>query len=94
MSATVEHIRQEIDQLAPEEARELFANLQRDYSVQIVASPDDETDSVASIDAEWDAELDARIKDIEQGKVQLISGDEFERNTAALFAELGIPRQS
>lgn len=91
MSASVEHIRREIDQLAPDEARELFANLQRDYSIHVVSHPEKDLASDEAAAAEWDAEIDARVKEIEEGKTQLISGEEFQRNTAALFAELGIP---
>ena len=36
MTAVVEKIRQEIACLAPEEAEELFAGLQRDYSIRLV----------------------------------------------------------
>ena len=36
MSATVERIRQEIDQLAPDEVQELFANLQQEYPLWLL----------------------------------------------------------
>ncbi|MCB1276785.1 hypothetical protein [Prosthecobacter sp.] len=36
MSSTVEHIRQEIDQLAPDEVRELFTDLQQEYPLRLL----------------------------------------------------------
>ncbi len=92
MTAAVEHIRKQIDNLAPDEARELLLDLQRSFSVPLVPAEDAEDD--AEVEAAWDAEIDARIKDIEDGKVKLVSDEEFERNTAALFEELGIPRRA
>jgi putative addiction module component (TIGR02574 family) len=29
-----------------------------------------------SVEAEWDAEIDARVKDIEEGRVEFVSTDE------------------
>ena len=92
MTAAVEHIRKQIDNLAPDEARELLLDLQRSFSLLLVSSGN--ADDKAEVEAAWDAEIDARIKDIEGGKVKLVSGEEFERNTAALFEELGIPRRA
>ncbi len=90
MTATVEHICKQIDNLAPDEARELLLDLQRRFAVQFV--PSESVEENAEVEAAWDTEIDVRIKEIEEGKVNLISGEEFERNTDALFAELGIPR--
>lgn len=92
MTAAVEHIRKQIDNLAPDEARELLLDLQRSFSLPLVSSGN--ADDEAEVEAAWDAEIDARIKDVEGGKVKLVSGEEFERNTATLFEELGIPRRA
>ena len=35
-----------------------------------------EGDDKRLVEAEWDAEIDARVKDIEEGRVQLVSADE------------------
>ena len=35
-----------------------------------------EGDNETSVEAEWDAESDARVKDIEEGRVELFSADE------------------
>jgi len=88
MTATVEHIKKEIDSLAPDEARELFQELRRDLRLV----EDDQPDEEASIESEWDAEIDARVQDIENGIVQLLTAEESERRTDAVFAKLGIQR--
>jgi hypothetical protein len=88
MTATVEHIKKEIDSLAPDEARELFQELRRDLRLV----EDDQADEEASIETEWDTELDARVQDIENGSVQLLTAEESERRTDAVFAKLGIQR--
>jgi hypothetical protein len=88
MTATVEHIKKEIDSLAPDEARELFQELRRDLRLV----EDDQPDEGASIESEWDAEIDARVQDIENGTVQLLTAEESERRTDAVFAKLGIQR--
>lgn len=83
MSTTVEHIKQEIRALAPTEVDELLRDLQQEYVM-----PDD-----ASTEAEWDAEIARRVKDVEEGKVELISGGESDRRIGALFAKHGIQRR-
>lgn len=88
MTATVEHIKQEIHSLAPDEARELFQELRRDFSL----TEDDPADEEASIEAEWDTEIDARVQEIEHGTVQLLTAEESERRSDAVFAKLGIQR--
>jgi hypothetical protein len=88
MTATVEHIKKEIDSLAPDEARELFQELRRDLRLVENDQPDEE----ASVESEWDAEIDARVQDIENGTVQLLTAEESERRTDAVFAKLGIQR--
>ena len=87
MTATVERIKNEIRALAPEEVEELLRDLQREY-----AMPPLETGDEAAIEAEWDAEIARRVQEIEEGKVELISGEESDRLSDALFVELGIER--
>ena len=84
MTASVERIKKEIDSLAPDEARELF------QALRLVE--DDQPDEEASVESEWDAEIDARVQDIENGTVQLLTAEESERRTDAVFAKLGIQR--
>jgi hypothetical protein len=86
MSITIEHIKQEIRNLAPNEVDHLLRDLQSEYTL-----PSTE-DNEAAIEAAWDAEIAERDKDVEEGRVALISGAELQRGTDALFAELGIKR--
>ncbi len=94
MSATVERIRQEIDQLAPDEVRELFTDLKKNYSFQMSHLDSDEEEDEAAVEATWEAELSQRVKDVEEGRVQLISGQESEQRIDALFAKRGLQRRS
>ena len=87
MTATVERIKQEIRNLAPDEVDQLLRDLQNEYTM-----PSPEGDDEASIEAEWDAEIDRRVQEIEDGKVELISGEEFERHVDQLFAQRGLTR--
>ncbi len=88
MTAVVEHIKNEIHSLAPDEARELFQELRRDFSL----TEDDQAEESASVEAEWDAEIDARVQEVENGTVQLLTAEESERRSDAVFARLGIQR--
>ena len=81
MTAIVEHIKKEIENLAPEEAMELFRELRRDHVMVTLIEADE-----ASVQALWDVELDTRADEIESGKVGLISGLESLRRVDALFA--------
>lgn len=87
MPITIEHIKQEIRSLAPADVDHLLRDLQNEYTMPLT-----DADEEASIEAEWDAEIDRRVQEIEEGKVVLISGAEFQRGTDALFAELGLKR--
>lgn len=89
MSATIERIKQEIRSLAPDEVDHLLRDLQNEY----VMPPADGADA-AAIEAEWDAEIDRRMQEVEDGTVELISYAELRRGTDALFAELGLKRPS
>jgi hypothetical protein len=71
MSQTLEHIKQEIKTLRPAERFDLWRNLAQEFE-QPVAENDDEE----SVEAAWDTEIDARVKEIEEGKVELVSADE------------------
>ena len=56
MTATVERIKQDIRNLAPDEVDQLLRDLQNEY---VMPSPDG--DDKASIEAEWDAEVQRNI---------------------------------
>jgi len=86
MSATVEHIRQEIDQLAPDEVQELFADLQQEYPLRILhveeTAPDlsnlSETDKI---------KLEALRRDIQAAADSLDRGEGQEMDWDAFLAE-------
>jgi len=86
MTATVERIKKEIRGLDPSDVETLLRDLQNEY---VMPSP---VDDQASVEAEWDAEIDRRVKEIEEGKVELISGEDFERHVDQLFARRGLTR--
>jgi Putative addiction module component len=87
MTATVERIKQDIRNLAPDEVDHLLRDLQNEYTM-----PSLDGDDEASIEAEWDAEIDRRVQEIEDGTVQLLTAEESERRVDALFARLGMQR--
>ncbi|OYW74824.1 MAG: hypothetical protein B7Z37_16050 [Verrucomicrobia bacterium 12-59-8] len=89
MTATVERIKQEIRNLAPDEVDHLLRDLQNEYTM-----PAPEGDDVAFIEAEWDAEIDRRVQEIEDGTVQLLTAEESERRVDALFARHGLQRRT
>ena len=89
MSTTVERIRIEARSLPPEEREALLIALDYDFH-----RDNPQTDNDSESEAAWDQEIASRVKEIEGGGVALISAEEFERNTAELFAELGIERAS
>jgi hypothetical protein len=88
MTATLEHIKKELRTLAPGEIGALIGDLRRDYSAFV---QNDEADE-ASIEAEWDSEIDARVKEIEDGTVQPLTPEESDHRTEAVFAKFGINR--
>ena len=88
MTATVERIKQEIRNLAPDEVDHLLRDLQNEYTM-----PSLDGDDEASIEAEWDAEIDRRVQEIEDGTVQLLTAEESERRVDALFARHGLQRR-
>jgi len=89
MTATVERIKQQIRSLASDEAEELLRDLQHEYPNHARSYDEAET---ASIEAEWDAEIDARVQEIEDGTVHLLAAEESERRPEAVFARLRIQR--
>ena len=56
MTAAVERIKKEIRGLAPSDVEALLRDLQNEYVMP--SSDEDET----SVEAEWDAEIDRRVK--------------------------------
>ena len=81
MTAAVERIKRDIQALEPGQVNELLRDLQATY-----APPTE------GVDDAWDAEILSRVREVEEGRVKLVAGSDFQRNTDALFAELGIKR--
>jgi hypothetical protein len=90
MSPGLEKVLQVVDELPEAEQFDLYTHLRGRFKPY----PGDEGDESAEIEADWDGELENRVRDVEEGKVVIVSGEEFERRTAALFDELGIRRQA
>ena len=87
MSATLENIKKEIRRLDPGEVQTLLRDLQLEY---VMPSPDEEDE--ASVEEAWDHEISDRVKEIEEGKVELISGEAFNSHVDQLFAQHGLSR--
>lgn len=87
MSQTLENLMHEVDELPRSEQFKFYSSLRSRFEV---AEPMD-LDEAETADA-WEAEIAKRVKDIQSGKVDLISGKEFELRTQALFEQLGINR--
>lgn len=88
MLSAVEHIKEEIRNLEPSDVEALLRDLQKEY---VMPASDGES---ISVEAEWDAEIGLRVKEIEDGSAELISGAELRRGTAALLAQLTVKRSS
>lgn len=71
MSQTLDHIKQEIKTLRPAERFDLWRNLAQEFDPPAAEGDDEE-----SVEADWDTEIEARVKEIEEGKVALVSADE------------------
>jgi|GEM_PF-1403074 len=72
MTATVERIRQEIDQLAPDEVRELFTDLQQEYPLRLLQAEETAPD-LSDLSAADKARLEALLQDIQT------AADSFDR---------------
>jgi putative addiction module component len=85
VNSALERIKEEIRALRPAERFDLWRDLGAEFDPPVA---DDE----ASVEAAWEKEIAARVKEVEEGKVELLSGEEAHRRTDAVFAELGIQR--
>lgn len=87
MTQAVERIKDEIRTLAPTEIEALLRDIQHEYVMPPLTDED-----VTATEAAWNAELDRRVHEIESGKVDLISAEESERRSEALFLRLNLQR--
>ncbi len=81
MTPTLEHIKEEIKALPSVDRFNLWRDLAQEFEPPMVERDDEE-----SVEVAWEAEIDARIKEIEDGKVELVSAEEAERRIRAKLA--------
>jgi hypothetical protein len=87
MSQTLDQIRKEISALRPAERFELWRDLSAEFEPSIVKE-----EYEASAEAAWDEEIEARVREVEEGRVRLIPGEEFDRHVDALLKKHGLDR--
>ena len=86
MNPAIERLRNEARLLPLDERETILIALDYDIRGDKPSSTDLGTVAV------WDEEIASRMKEVEEGKVPLLSSEEFERDTDQLFAGLGIQR--
>ena len=82
MSTTLERIFDDLKTLSAEDRSRVADFLEFGFA--------DELDT----DAAWEQELSSRVRDIEEGKVELITSEESERRMDAIFAKYGVVGRS
>ncbi|MGV3660343.1 MAG: addiction module protein [Prosthecobacter sp.] len=82
MTQMLEHIMREIKTLPPVERFNLWRDLGQEFDPPMVEGDDEE-----SVEAAWNAEIDDRVKEIEDGKVELVSAEEAEQRIRAKLAQ-------
>ena len=87
MTATLERIKKDIQTLEPEELNDLLRDIRSKYEM-----PSFDVDEAAQIEAEWDKETAERVKEVEEGRVELVSGEDFSRHVDRLYAKHGLTR--
>jgi hypothetical protein len=87
MTSTVERIRKEASELPYDEREALVRVLELDLDSTTAAEEDP-----SEVEAAWSQEIAARVKDVEDGTVELISSEESENRLDALFAKHGVKR--
>lgn len=87
MTATLERIKKDIQTLEPEELEDLLRDIRSKYEMLSF-----DVDEAAQIEAEWDKEIAERVKDVEEGRVELVSGEDFSRHVDQLYAKHGLTR--
>ena len=87
MNATLERIRAEARSLSPDERELLLVAIDHDLQADV---PHDED---AGVENAWECEIASRIRDIKEGKVELVSTESVDAALDAVFAKHGIERQ-
>ena len=86
MSTTLERIFDDLKTLSAEDRSRVADFLEFGFA--------DEPATDADTDAAWEQELSSRVRDIEEGKVELFSHEEVTRGLDAIFARHGVVRHS
>jgi hypothetical protein len=86
VSPTVEHIRQEIDQLSPDEVQELFADLQQEYPLRLLHVEETAPD-LSNLSEADKIKLEALRRDIQAAADSLDRGEGHEMDWDAFLAE-------
>ena len=71
MNATFEEIAESIRTLRPGDRYQLWVQLNEEF--------DPTTEDEKEIEAAWDKEIEQRVKDVQEGHVALLSGEESDR---------------
>ncbi len=87
MTATIEHIKNEIRSLPKDELDDLLRDIQSEYVLPALDGDEQ------SVEAAWDEEINKRAQEVMDGTVELISGEESDRMMDALYAKHGIQRK-
>ncbi|MBK8037316.1 MAG: hypothetical protein IPK22_09305 [Verrucomicrobiaceae bacterium] len=86
MSTTVEHIRREIDQLAPDEVQELFADLQEEYPL-LIAHVEESAPDLSNLSEADRIKLESLRQDIQAAADSLDRGEGREMDWDAFLEE-------
>lgn len=88
MSPILEKVFHDVEELPKADQLDLYRLLRE----RLETNADEEIESDTAVEEAWDEEIAGRIKEIEEGKVALISGEEADRRTDALLSRLGLSR--
>lgn len=79
MNANFEEISASIRALRPGDRYQLWVQLNEEF---------DPAEDEAEVEAAWDRELEQRVKDVQEGRVPLLSGEDSDRRLAELMGRI------
>ncbi len=88
MNHVLDHIKQELSTLRPAERFDLWRDLGTEFDPALLQG-----DSAASVEAAWDEQIASRLADVEEGRIDLMTGEDANAMTASLLKELGVKRR-
>ncbi len=86
VNATLERIRAEARSLSPDERELLLVAIDHDLHGDVPHDDD------AGVENAWECEIASRIRDIKEGKVELVGSESVDAAMDAVFARHGIER--